>query len=184
MAASTQRRMANQGLQDLYDWLGGENWRNSDGWLDPGSDVREWYGLTITSAGDLVSINLISNDLEVRWCVLHVEQYYLVWCGGDACTSKACSLGRGAAAAAAVCNVGWLVFTIYDMKPTKLSLCTRISIIQKSIIDGPSSLRFFDIFFWFHACLKPRLARGKRQEPSTTPQARPPRQQHLRLDWT
>ena len=58
--------MANQGLQDLYDWLGGENWRNSDGWLDPGSDVREWYGLTITSAGDLVSINLISNDLEVR----------------------------------------------------------------------------------------------------------------------
>ncbi|CAN0339741.1 unnamed protein product, partial [Laminaria digitata] len=63
MAASTQRRMANQGLQDLYDWLGGENWRNSDGWLDPGSDVREWYGLTITSAGDLVSINLISNDL-------------------------------------------------------------------------------------------------------------------------
>lgn len=66
MAASTQRRLANQGLQDLYDWLGGENWRNSDGWLDPGSDVREWYGLTITSAGDLVSINLISNDLEVR----------------------------------------------------------------------------------------------------------------------
>jgi len=57
--------MANQGLQDLYDWLGGENWKCHDGWLDPGSDVREWYGLTITTAGDLVSINLISNDLEV-----------------------------------------------------------------------------------------------------------------------
>lgn len=57
--------MANQGLQDLYDWLGGENWKCNDGWLDPGSDVREWYGLTITTAGDLVSINLISNDLEV-----------------------------------------------------------------------------------------------------------------------
>lgn len=57
--------MANQGLQDLYDWLGGENWRCSDGWLDPGSDVREWYGLTITSSGDLIAINLISNDLEV-----------------------------------------------------------------------------------------------------------------------
>ena len=57
--------MANQGLQDIYDWLGGENWRCSYGWLDPGSDVREWYGLTITPGGDLVSINLISNDLEV-----------------------------------------------------------------------------------------------------------------------
>lgn len=57
--------MANQGLQDLYDWLGGEKWKCHDGWLDPGSDVREWYGLTITTAGDLVSINLISNDLEV-----------------------------------------------------------------------------------------------------------------------
>ena len=57
--------MANQGLQDLYDWLGGESWKCHDGWLDPGSDVREWYGLTITTAGDLVSINLISNDLEV-----------------------------------------------------------------------------------------------------------------------
>lgn len=56
--------MANQGLQDLYDWLGGEKWRCSDGWLDPGSDVREWHGLTITPGGDLVSINLISNDLE------------------------------------------------------------------------------------------------------------------------
>ncbi|CAN0273068.1 unnamed protein product, partial [Hapterophycus canaliculatus] len=56
--------MANQGLQDLYDWLGGENWKCHDGWLDPGSDVREWYGLTITTAGDLVSINLISNNLE------------------------------------------------------------------------------------------------------------------------
>lgn len=71
-AASTQRRMANQGLQDLYDWLGGESWKCHDGWLDPGSDVREWYGLTITTAGDLVSINLISNDLEVggwvTWC--------------------------------------------------------------------------------------------------------------------
>lgn len=58
--------MANQGLQDLYDWLGGENWRCSDGWLDPGSDVREWYGLTITTSGDLISINLISNNLEVN----------------------------------------------------------------------------------------------------------------------
>lgn len=61
--------MANQGLQDLYDWLSGDSWKCNDGWLDPGSDVREWYGLTITTAGDLVSINLISNDLEVggRW---------------------------------------------------------------------------------------------------------------------
>lgn len=57
--------MANQGLQDLYDWLGGDNWKCRDGWLDPGSDVREWHGLTITTSGDLVSINLISNDLEV-----------------------------------------------------------------------------------------------------------------------
>ncbi|CAM9649862.1 unnamed protein product [Ectocarpus sp. 4 AP-2014] len=63
-SSSTQRRMANQGLQDLYDWLGGDNWKCRDGWLDPGSDVREWHGLTITTSGDLVSINLISNDLE------------------------------------------------------------------------------------------------------------------------
>eukprot|EP00904_Undaria_pinnatifida_P007505 jgi/Undpi1/3885/HiC_scaffold_16.g07253.m1 len=83
-SSSTQRRMANQGLQDLYDWLGGENWRNSDGWLDPGSDVREWYGLTITSAGDLVSINLISNDLEGEmpeslcnlYCLQHLNLSY------------------------------------------------------------------------------------------------------------
>lgn len=67
LAASTQRRLANQGLQDIYDWLGGESWRCRNGWLDPGSDVREWYGLTITPGGDLVSINLISNNLEVRY---------------------------------------------------------------------------------------------------------------------
>ncbi|CAM9849753.1 unnamed protein product, partial [Pylaiella littoralis] len=83
-SSSTQRRMANQGLQDLYDWLGGENWKCHDGWLDPGSDVREWYGLTITTAGDLVSINLISNDLEGEmpeslcnlYCLQHLNLSY------------------------------------------------------------------------------------------------------------
>lgn len=71
--AATQRRMANQGLQDIYDWLSGETWRCNDGWLDPGSDVRDWHGLTITMAGDLVEINLISNDLEVRVVLVHAQ---------------------------------------------------------------------------------------------------------------
>ncbi|CAM9198143.1 unnamed protein product [Discosporangium mesarthrocarpum] len=57
------RRLANQALQDVFTTLGGDCWRNKDGWLTPGSDVRKWHGLTIES-GTLISLNLINNDLE------------------------------------------------------------------------------------------------------------------------
>lgn len=58
------RRMASQGLVDIFSSLGGNRWKNREGWLTPGTDVKRWHGITV-NAGKLVSLNLISNDLEV-----------------------------------------------------------------------------------------------------------------------
>ncbi|CAM9593403.1 unnamed protein product, partial [Sphacelaria rigidula] len=58
------RRLANQALVDVYDFLGGCCWRNSSGWMSHGSDVRRWHGITVDTS-HLVSLNLISNDLQV-----------------------------------------------------------------------------------------------------------------------
>lgn len=58
------RRLANQALVDVFNSLGGIRWSNRSGWLTPGTDVKTWHGLTV-DAGKLVSLNLISNDLEV-----------------------------------------------------------------------------------------------------------------------
>ncbi|CAM9605424.1 unnamed protein product [Choristocarpus tenellus] len=63
-STDSTRRLANRGLQDLYDWLGGQSWKCKTGWMDPGSEVRNWHGLTINNNGELESINLISNNLD------------------------------------------------------------------------------------------------------------------------
>ncbi|CAM9833409.1 unnamed protein product, partial [Ectocarpus sp. 12 AP-2014] len=59
------RSLANQALVDIFSSLEGTRWRNRDGWLTPGTDVKRWHGV-IVEAGKLVSLNLISNDLKVR----------------------------------------------------------------------------------------------------------------------
>lgn len=59
------RRLASQALVDIFSSLGGNRWENRGGWLAPGTDVKRWHGITL-SAGKLVSLNLISSDLEVR----------------------------------------------------------------------------------------------------------------------
>ncbi|CAN0000235.1 unnamed protein product, partial [Scytosiphon promiscuus] len=41
----------------------GARWKNKDGWLTPGTNVKKWHGITV-DAGNLVSLNLINNDLE------------------------------------------------------------------------------------------------------------------------
>lgn len=58
------RRLANQALVDVFNSLGGIRWSNRSGWLTPGTEVKTWHGLTV-DAGKLISLNLISNDLEV-----------------------------------------------------------------------------------------------------------------------
>ncbi|CAM9288356.1 unnamed protein product, partial [Discosporangium mesarthrocarpum] len=63
-SSGSTRRMANQGLKDIYYRLGGESWKLKMGWMDPGSDVREWHGLQINTNGELESINLINNNLD------------------------------------------------------------------------------------------------------------------------
>ncbi|CAM9940967.1 unnamed protein product [Ectocarpus sp. 6 AP-2014] len=60
------RRLANQALVDVFNALGGDRWRNKSGWLTPGTDVKRWHGVTV-NAGSLVSLNLMSNDLEVSY---------------------------------------------------------------------------------------------------------------------
>eukprot|EP00752_Nemacystus_decipiens_P017004 g15224.t1 len=58
------RHLASQALVDIFNSLGGNRWKNTEGWLTPGTDVKGWHGITV-NAGKLVSLNLISNDLEV-----------------------------------------------------------------------------------------------------------------------
>lgn len=57
------RRLANEALVDMFNALGGKGWRNRYGWLTPGTDVKRWHGITVDT-GRLVSLNLISNDLQ------------------------------------------------------------------------------------------------------------------------
>ncbi|CAM9986891.1 unnamed protein product [Pylaiella littoralis] len=57
------RRLANQALVDIFRSLGGNRWRNNSGWLNPGTDLKTWHGVTLIE-GSLVSLNLINNDLE------------------------------------------------------------------------------------------------------------------------
>ncbi|CAN0419487.1 unnamed protein product, partial [Hapterophycus canaliculatus] len=56
------RRQADQCLIEMFHALGGDQWRNKNGWLT-GTDVKTWYGITVND-GTLVSLNLINNDLE------------------------------------------------------------------------------------------------------------------------
>lgn len=57
------RNLANQALVDVFTLLGGERWKSQEGWLVSGTDVKNWHGVTV-EVGKLVSLNLISNDLE------------------------------------------------------------------------------------------------------------------------
>lgn len=58
------RSLESQSLVDLFYSLEGAGWKNKDGWLTSGTNVKRWHGIT-ADAGNLVSLNLINNDLEV-----------------------------------------------------------------------------------------------------------------------
>lgn len=51
-------------LQNFYKDLGGENWKNDNGWAKQDEDVCQWFGITCTSNGEVESINLQNNNLN------------------------------------------------------------------------------------------------------------------------
>lgn len=53
----------------LYETLGGENWHNNEGWLDPEVHWCDWYGVTCSEPGtwgyyELEGIALFNNNLQ------------------------------------------------------------------------------------------------------------------------
>ena len=58
-------------LVEFYQAMGGENWFNNDGWLDPDTPVCEWYGITCRSNPnfgftEIAEIALPDNNLTGR----------------------------------------------------------------------------------------------------------------------
>lgn len=49
-------------LTTLYEKTGGDDWTHNDNWLDS-TDVGTWYGVTTDSAGRVVGLRLVNNNL-------------------------------------------------------------------------------------------------------------------------
>ena len=53
-------------LEAFYRATDGGSWERSDGWLQEGPVLSEWYGVTADSLGRVVQLNLADNDLAGR----------------------------------------------------------------------------------------------------------------------
>lgn len=49
-------------LTEFYEEMDGDNWRNNEGWLDPGVDHCDWFG--VSCSGDDINLHLRSNNLS------------------------------------------------------------------------------------------------------------------------
>ncbi len=73
-------------LFDLYNSTDGANWTDNTGWLIPGTDPCDWYGITCDQAGSVSRIDLDENNLSgtipasiadidmLEWLSLHSNQ--------------------------------------------------------------------------------------------------------------
>lgn len=52
-----------QALNKLYQATGGSSWTNQTGWCTV-AHLREWYGVGINDNGNVVELNLSSNNLS------------------------------------------------------------------------------------------------------------------------
>lgn len=59
-------------LENFYKELAGENWKSDTGWLQDGTNVCEWYGITCNQNGDVESINLRNNGLQGRFATSEI----------------------------------------------------------------------------------------------------------------
>jgi hypothetical protein len=65
MASPDVKRLMNAALMEMFEALGGEDWRRKHGWMMVGSRVSNWHGVEVQGGG-ISSVALVCNDLTGR----------------------------------------------------------------------------------------------------------------------
>ena len=50
-------------LTEFFNTCGGKNWKNKNGWLDPHTDICDWYGIKCLEENSVNSIELDNNNI-------------------------------------------------------------------------------------------------------------------------
>jgi Leucine-rich repeat (LRR) protein len=50
-------------LELFYEKCGGNNWKNKDGWLQEGTDICNWHGISCSNGGSVDTIDLGANNV-------------------------------------------------------------------------------------------------------------------------